>query len=366
MADILDNAEFWLPSHFLAEDDILVHNQILAENGVNADFRANLSFPRHYDSLLSSTALNSPIESVLSPGTEVVAEESLFAELTRQLARSAIQETQKLATEEKTWILSGSPKSTLSAHGSWGGTPTTGPSRKTSPAATPRSGRNVGWDVIYAAAAQVARLKMARERSMYPQSGGLRDHSGDLSSDLSSFPAKKPASGFLTHSSNQNLRYVQAMKQQIHQSQLQQQQIQCRVKAFDQENVMLPRSAFQPQQQKLHPPRHRPAYAGKAVFLSGGSGGGGGGKESAGTGVFLPRRYGNTIDSRKKPGFSSVLLPSNTNSPAQACSNNNAHVPLYDSLMARRHALFVEQQKRSVRSDMAVGSEIRLPQEWTY
>ena len=59
----------------------------------------------------------------------------------------------------------------------------------------------------------------------------------------------------------------------------------------------LPPSAWPPLQQQ---PQHQQNCSGmRAVFL----GGNGLKRESTGTGVFLPRRFGNTSDSRKKPGI---------------------------------------------------------------
>ena len=64
------------------------------------------------------------------------------------------------ASTQKPWFLSVSPQSTLSAVGSWSGNGSpNGPSQVPSPPATPLGG-NDAWDLIYAAAGQVARLKM--------------------------------------------------------------------------------------------------------------------------------------------------------------------------------------------------------------
>ena len=58
--------------------------------------------------------------------------------------------------------MSGSPQSTLSGIGSWSsnGSPAAPSSQVPSPPTTPFGGQNDTWDLIYAAAGQVARLKM--------------------------------------------------------------------------------------------------------------------------------------------------------------------------------------------------------------
>ncbi|RVX13612.1 hypothetical protein CK203_010052 [Vitis vinifera] len=109
----------------------------------------------------------------------------------------------------------------------------------------------------------------------------------------------------------------------------------------------------------------------RAVFL----GGSGLKRESAGTGVFLPRRFGNASDSRKKPGCSTVLLPArvvqalNLNFEDMGSHSqphfNGGVAPDYEALMARRNAL-ISQQKRNLRPEGTMNHEIRLPQEWTY
>ncbi|KAJ0101833.1 hypothetical protein Patl1_06488 [Pistacia atlantica] len=117
----------------------------------------------------------------------------------------------------------------------------------------------------------------------------------------------------------------------------------------------------------------------RKVCFPGGSGGVK--RECAGTGVFLPRRYGNNPpDSRKKSGCSTVLVPAKVvqalNLSFDEINGNNAHAqhrfntafgPHYDALMARRTALLTLQKQRGLRPEAApLNHEIHLPQEWTY
>ncbi|XP_057981760.1 uncharacterized protein LOC131167042 [Malania oleifera] len=407
MADILDNGEFWLPSHFLTDDDKLLGKENLDKNGANPDFGPGLCFPAEFpygfDSF-GSSALNSPVESVVSSTETESDEEDLLAGLARQLARSAIQETQKLAAApEKTWILSGSPQSTLSGLGSWSGCSGSpnGPSQVSSPPTTPLGINNDAWDVIYAAAGQVARLKMGVEgpkyHHRYHQNGGLLGVPVNTSR-VPGPPVKKPSSGFYSdHSMGrnmpqtnqlQNLRQDHLVKQPQQTSvwgrqakegwlSQQQQQIQNRGKLVGHENgrcgrpLGLPQSAWPPLQLQQQQQRNGNGSGMRAVFL----GGSGVKRESTGTGVFLPRRYGNPSESRKKSGCSTALLPArvvqalnlsfeDTNTLPQPRFSNASPLD-YGALMARRNALFVEQQKR-MRPEAPNNGEIRLPQEWTY
>lgn len=76
-----------------------------------------------------------------------------------------------LQIQEKVTVMAGSPQSTLAGIGSWSGRSGGGSSdgspngstRVPSPTTVPFSGGNDAWDVLYAAAGEVARLKMNGE-----------------------------------------------------------------------------------------------------------------------------------------------------------------------------------------------------------
>nr|DAD17972.1 TPA_asm: hypothetical protein HUJ06_019435 [Nelumbo nucifera] len=111
-----------------------------------------------------------------------------------------------------------------------------------------------------------------------------------------------------------------------------------------------------------------------AVFL----GGSGTRRECSGTSVFLPRRMGSPVESRKKPACSTVLLPARV---VQALNLNfdgmgarprihgvfaaTENVDNADPVTARSNAS-LSQQKRSSRPQGSMNYEIRLPQDWTY
>lgn len=80
MAYKLDEAEFWLPSEFLTDEDILMDNE---ENLVKS---VGLCFPPEFPYDYGSSVLSSPGESVVgSTETESDEEDLLLTELTRQL-----------------------------------------------------------------------------------------------------------------------------------------------------------------------------------------------------------------------------------------------------------------------------------------
>ena len=100
MAASVDDAELWLPSQFLAGEDILGDKEN-NKNGGNADLDAAFCFPSEFpyefDSFGTSSALSSPVESVAgSTETESSDEEDFFAGLTRRLSQAALHETRQL------------------------------------------------------------------------------------------------------------------------------------------------------------------------------------------------------------------------------------------------------------------------------
>lgn len=162
------DAALWLPSHFLAAHDHHINN---------LHFAFPSEFP--YDLGLSSPPLESLAGSTETETSD--GEEDFFAGLTRRLSQSSLNETRKHLSAlpiqpdsgtfseipRKTQGLVGSPQSTLTGFGSWSGRSAgsgdgspNGYSRVPSPSTTPFDENNDPWEVIYAAAGQVARLKI--------------------------------------------------------------------------------------------------------------------------------------------------------------------------------------------------------------
>ncbi|KAI9156506.1 hypothetical protein LWI28_007749 [Acer negundo] len=469
----LNDAVFRLPDQFLTDDDLLFDKENAHVNcksssggGLETTTAAaaeslkpssvTVSFPMEFPYEFDS-ALSSPVDSVVC-STETETENSLSSDeedflawLTRRLTHS----TQKLAVPvvthdklEKSWVMSGSPESTLSGIGSWSMSSSDSPngsSLVSSPPATPFSCQNDTWDLISAAAGQVARLKMSNE-ALNKHNNFNNSHGRGLiappKTTNSVHVMKNPdfVGFYSTTNTTQsvNQQYQQYVKQEQilrgrqqlarptwvaheppHQQQKQHsvQQIQnnklVRNAVGYHENTRcggavvggggdgrplgLSQSAWPPLQTHPVQQQHTSNTSSnmRAVFL-GGSGGGGGGvkRECAGTGVFLPRRYGNNNnntnnfnnnphDSRKKLGCSTVLLPAkvvqalnlnfediHSHVQAQQRFNGGTDIgPNYDALMARRNALLML-QKRSLRADPAINhhhhEQLHLPQDWTY
>ncbi|XP_028097138.1 uncharacterized protein LOC114296998 isoform X2 [Camellia sinensis] len=401
------NGEFWLPSEFLTDDDILMGKENFNKNALNSAFGPTFAFPTDFPYDFGSY---SPVESVVGSTETESDEEDLLAGLTRRLARFTLQErAQKMASAPQnleSWVLSGSPQSTLSAFESPNGP---------SPPTTPPGGNNDSWDLIYEAAGQVARLKMNDEGPPKPR--GLLGPPWSLAPPPlkninTSFYANQCLSHNLSQSNHfEQARHDQMMKHQCssliwgrqtreglfsQQNQLQQQMMGqnrggrvVNGGGFENNNgryarpLGLPQSAWPPLQVQHKNHQAQPSQHGssgmRAVFL----GGSGVKRECAGTGVFLPRRYGNnTTEPRKKTGCSTALLPArvvqalNKNfdhmtvqaqvqAQAQARSNGS-FIPDYDTLMMPRANAALTHQNRILRPEGGMNHELSLPQEWTY
>ncbi|KAI4306773.1 hypothetical protein L6164_030021 [Bauhinia variegata] len=413
MAKSVDDSEFWLPSQFLASED-MNEDKENNENDVNADLDAAFSFPSEFpyefDSFGVSSALSSPVESVAgSTEAESSDEEFFFTGLTRRLSRASLNDTRKLtvpnstrdkAEGQKTWGVARSPQSTPSGTGSWSGRSAVsgdgspnGHSQIPSPPTTPFSAKNNAWDVIYAAAGEVARLKIYGEVSKYDFPN--RELLGPRRAATLVTAAKTHSSVLYSNQSlnqpsqiqHQQLRPEQVQKQQCasdwrRQAKAswlaqQQQQIQSRGRGLGHESVecvrpsSLPQSVWPSLQSQPQNQQRQRLGSGARGALHGGSTTKRG---CAGTGVFLPRQYGNPPEPRKKTRCAPVLLPAKVIHALNLNIEdlNAAHFGFpggfatdYDALLARRNALLM-QQRLSVRPDEAVNHEVYLPQEWTY
>lgn len=408
MSDKLDEAEFWLPSEFLTDEDILMDNK---ENLVRS---IGLCFPSEFPYDYGSSVLSSPVESVVgSTETESDEDDLLLTELTRQLT---LHEAHKIALaqkdHEKAWVLSGSPQSTLSQVGSWSGRSTVlsngspnGPSQVSSPPTTPLGVNNDAWDLIYQAAGQVARLKMNGGGDGPTRNPGLLGP-----------PRRLPTPPPLTNSSPSSTVYHNQVKQEAggiwsrhlkngwsYDPQEVLQNMGGRIgggmgygNAMGAGMGQAPCGWLGQQQGNRQRVGELGMKVGGGVYsgcgygygFSFGSGGGGGGlkKERSGTGVFLPRRYDSNSassfkasDTRKKPGNSSVWVPNKVapisnrnfddiNEIVQPKSSRYSAGFLrdFDALVARRNATLAQQRQRSLCPEASMNHEICLPQEWTY
>ncbi|XP_068669167.1 uncharacterized protein [Aristolochia californica] len=391
MAEDLDDGEFWLPSEFLVEDILMEKKHRGEENDTRVCFPGE--FPYEFGSFGSN--LSSPVESLVGSAETESDEEECIAGLSRQMAHSMLLDNERLGhgpvsdAEKTKRVMAGSPQSTLCAvdcwnfhsHGSSRNSPN-GQSQVSSPPSTPLNHKEDAWDLLYAAAGQVVRMKMNDEAQ--------RSHGRGLLGP----PRKTASTGYFLNQSLtqqqiqstqfQQLKQQQLMKQQSYAGWGRQskanptaapppQQMQGRIRSGNGGRCGRPLglsvSACSPLQQQ-----QQPGAGMRAVFL----GGSGTSRESCGTGVFLPRGVGNAADLRKKPACSTVLLPARV---VQALSLNLDEM---GTAQPRFQPSFVHQEDGSVscissvtplhqprrhnlvRPVLPANQEIRLPSEWTY
>lgn len=404
----LDDCEFWLPPQFLTDDDLLMDfkNLSVGEGKINAknklfggDFQSEFAYG--FNPFGSHSDLSSPVESVVG-STETESDEDDF--ITRKMAHSTLQE------HIKGLSLSGSPQSTLCGckQGSSRGSPTC-PSQASSP--PPLNRPDLSLDLLYAAAGEVARIRMMEESAglYHNKGGGIWSAPPRKTSPVPVGP-QNPKQNLGLFSTNQaqlsyqqlqvaqfqRLKQQQMIKQgqggyrQFPLNQSHQQMAENRARNGVKGALNLPNSAWptlqqsQQQQQQQSQPNHGSGM--RAVFL----GNPGPKRECAGTGVFLPRRVGTQTETRKKPGCP-VILPDrvvqalNLNLEAMdsaarpqsqvqsRCHNENISFnPSTDGGLKYRNmavAAAAAQQRRnqiSQQAAVAMPQELQLPQEWTY
>ncbi|KAI3474403.1 hypothetical protein Pfo_029264 [Paulownia fortunei] len=387
MAQELDDGEFWLPSEFLTDDDLLMdfktdHFKTKRSDDFSHGFGNSFGF---------NSDLSSPVESVMG-STETESDEDDFVTgLTRKIAHSTLQDSNFSSDyTPKGWKLSGSPQSTLCVCKP--GSSQTSPKCVSRVSSPPDAKDVVGWDLLYAAAGEVARMRMVEETTPF--------HSTKLfppppRPSPVTVPVKKqnPATGFYPNQTQTqaHLAYLQLQATQF--QRMKQQQMmksgvwgQGKMDYQFQNGKMtgeagrtqgLSMAAWPTLQQSQQQQQQQPSSGMRAVFL----GETGVKKERTGTGVFLPRRFGiNPTETRKKPaGCSTVLLPDrvvhalnlNLDSiDAQSQHNGNRNfTPEYDVAdvaLKHRSNVMIAQQRRSLQPQPVMNQELRLSQEWTY
>ncbi|KAJ3668907.1 hypothetical protein LUZ60_010857 [Juncus effusus] len=326
--------------------------------------------------------------------TESDEEEDCMAGLTKQMTRSILlnseNEHSALKTENPK-VMAGSPQSTLYGHDS-----SNGPSQVNSPPSSPlEQSKEDPWDLLYEAADQVMRMRM-NDHIQNQYSQAFRGHgilgSATKASQPISNPIRNPYAGlYPNHNSVLTQRQIQAAQFfHLRQQQLLKQQQQCLASAvWGKQNraqvgsgyhngapLGLSQSAW-PSLHKTNP-NPLPGSNMRAVFLSGA----GVKRESAGTGVFLPRRAGTPSEPpRKKPNCSTVLLPAkvvqalnlNLDEFGAQPRMNGGFMLDHEELINRTSMMAAAYQKQrfvDVQSQPSVqplgGHDLNLPQEWTY
>ncbi|XP_072976274.1 uncharacterized protein [Typha angustifolia] len=375
-----EEGEFWLPSEFLADDLFLESDKSVA-GGIG---------PPVAFGFVSS--LDSPVESVTETESD---EEEYMAGLTRQMTRSFLLDDEKDDTADfagentKGNAMASSPQSTLCPMkwlSSSGHESPNGPSQVSSPPSSPlENQKDNPWDLLSEAAGQVMRMRM-EDQGIHPSFQGLLGPPRKPSPPPISVPPNNPNVGFFSnpvHSQRQlqAAQFYHLRQQQLIQQQQQQKQSssapwgrQSRARSGEGDGRSSRPLGLSP---SAWPPLSKPQQPGsgmRAVFLTSGAK-----RESAGTGVFLPRSTGTPTVPRKKPTCSTVLLPARV---VQALNLNlddldaNRRYPGgfildRDALLGRSNAVLAAHQKRNnlLRPQPQAVSghqEISLPQEWTY
>ncbi|XP_038702529.1 uncharacterized protein LOC119999085 isoform X2 [Tripterygium wilfordii] len=395
MAESLDDGVFWLPPQFLTDDDVIAGKNS-KKNGYD-ELGLALEFPYGFGSFPFSSDLCSPAESVVGSTETESDEEDYLSGLTREMARATLEDDFKRngftygTQNTKDRVVFGSPQSTLCAVGSGCGC------RKGSSHGSPKDASRVSspptWDLLYAAAREVARMEMKEAEYGSNHGRGLLGPPKIPSPVSIPFKHSNPDGYYANQSlSHQKLQAYQ-LKQLKQQQLLKQQNAQLWGKGTGQYQAQalpvvrnesrstsrpldLSPSAWPPLQQALQQPRQGGSDM-RAVFL----GSTGTKRECAGTGVFLPRQTGIRPETRKKPACSTVLVPARvvhalklnldemgggSRSQHQSCFNGSFGSDSDASAALRLRSNYKTVSRSNTRSQSGMNHEIRLPQDWSY
>lgn len=418
----LDDCEFWLPPQFLTDDDLLMdfkthHSVGEGKDGsklFGGDFQSEFTYG--FNPFGPHSDLSSPVESVVGSTETESDEDDYISGLTRKMGFYSLQEAGLGYENTKGRSLSGSPQSTLCGvlgawcgckQGSSRGSPNC-PSQASSP--PPMNRPDVSLDLLYAAAGEVARIRMIDDTAgLYHNKAGIWSLPPRKTSpvpvgpnnpkhNLGPFSTNQPQLSYqqLQVAQFQRLKQQQMIKQgqgvlgngkagfsQFSLNQNHQQIFENRTRNGAKGTLNLPNSAWPTLQQSQQlQPQPNAGSGMRGVFL----GNPGPKRECAGTGVFLPRRVGTQTETRKKPGCP-VILPDrvvqalNLNLGAMdaaarplsqvqtRCHNGDVgFTSTTDGGLKYRNNMAAPLQRRNQRTQpsTAMPQELQLPQEWTY
>ncbi|XP_030532005.1 uncharacterized protein LOC115742055 [Rhodamnia argentea] len=373
MAESIDDGEFWLPPQFLSDaDELLVFPERRfpgpSWGAAAAHASAATAFPSFElaGGLGRSPDLGSPVESVEGSTEDWSDEGEHIADLTRKVAQSTLEDDFEYS---KGLFLSGSPKSTLcglrSGCGCGQGSSRGSPNGPSQPASSPGT-----LNLLREAAGRVAHLGISDEE-LYGLNRFAKFHEYDVA--LYSYPSISQPQPFQAPTP---FRYVKTMGQTPCQGVRNNESAGVGNGRFVGAAATAWPTVQQAHRQSELRGHHVHGSSRRAVFL----GSAGLKRESAGTGVFLPRRAVPEPEPRKKG--STVLIPPKV---VQALNLNLADTGSQPQLQSRLNVCFapesdgawryrsnrphVQQRghhQQPHRRPAAMSHEIRLPQEWTY
>ncbi|XP_039132619.1 uncharacterized protein LOC120269348 isoform X2 [Dioscorea cayenensis subsp. rotundata] len=385
MAERVENGVVWLPMEFF-DDEF-------------EEFRMGEKGKPEVAAVGVGMDLNSPTESLTETESD---EEEFLAGLTRQMAHSFLdvgEDTVAFPGAEPK-VLAGSPQSTLCAVEGWSGISKRKPDMATAfwvppvtptPAPSPFERSQIrSRDLLYAAAEQVMLMKLQEKekQSRLPVRGLLATPKKPPPPAMPNVSKIRPTGCFDSPVSIPTLQQLEF--ERLKQEQLIKQQISA---AWGKSNrgrsvgvsgghgrvVGFPPSTWSSLQQQH---QQTPAGPGmRAIFLNGSNNR----RESTGTGVFLPRRAGNTNEARRKPACSTVLLPARV---VQALNLNldelnansrfpGGYVVDQDVSLSRGGANAMPVKRNQLHhqpyhhrhppaTTPSAVHDVRLPSEWTY
>uniref|UniRef100_A0A1J3IS65 Uncharacterized protein n=1 Tax=Noccaea caerulescens TaxID=107243 RepID=A0A1J3IS65_NOCCA len=310
-------------------------------------------FPYEFDSPAFSPGFTSPGDSTETEDESSDDEEDFLAGLTRRLAPS----TQRLPplslnikAEEKRQVAATSPQSTLSGLGSFSNSGSRSPILLPPQTHTTSFRKDNAWDVISAAAGEVARLKLGSYESHLPR------HNPNPNPIL-----RRQNAAFQTDRFLQQQRLLDQMWL-CSQSRISSSENHIPKRVVNEE-VTFENLRYM-RHNALSNPSWTPQHAVTPLK-----------RPSAGTGVFLPRRYPTTSsDSLRKPVTvnTTAMLQSKVNPPPNLNFDEFPNLGSrrskldYECMLARSSLLARHGNFRAVGGNGCLNQERRLPHDWMY
>ncbi|KAD3068343.1 hypothetical protein E3N88_36223 [Mikania micrantha] len=279
MEQELAGGEFWLPPEFLNEEDILKDFSTGKSNSGIPTGGFNKATSCFYG---PNSTLGSPVESVLGSTETESDEEDYLNGLSLKFANTSFHENNH---SKSIRVMAGSPQSTLC--GCKHGSSRASPNCPSPPAMATEAYRNqTSWDLLHAAAGELARMRMVEEAASR--------YYNPTKNYLVSKPLLEIGTPDRHHQQLQVAQFQKLKQQQIAKQQYLQMMLQSRTRNDAGNGRPVPLQ--QPQQRRSG---MRAVFLGNPTTKRG----------STGTGVFLPRQTGAPVEQVKKRGCSTVLLP---------------------------------------------------------